>query len=476
MSSVSCTTLAVSSNATLAGPIALTGAITANNISIPTGNFTQGTGTFSTGSGTNYLNGPVIANSSATFNTTISVQSGIVSNGQISANSTIVVAPSGYIKLPSLQILGSGITLVDTTTAQSIGGTKTYTATLITPKGTNLTTTNDCVDTTNNQTVAGTKTFSGTLITPKGTNLTTTNDCVDTTNNQTVAGTKTFSGSIVANAGVNAGANSIVCGTITSSGLISLNAGSGISLLSDATNRYKTTIYSGTDTNSYYDNNQSGGSHIFRNISIMPSTILSMNTTAITASVPLSTGANSITTTGAVNTATLTASSTINTSTLTASSTITANGGITMGSSQNITLASTFTTPTTGQLGYTVSFSSTLLTIVSTTYLNTGSITLGVGVWNIYYGIQSIQGNTALAVSITQRQIGLTSSTTAFSGYTTSLQSSYITDAIPSGGVSNMYFNYIVSLTTSTTIYLGLNFTTSINARGYGFIQATRIA
>ena len=443
MSSVSCTTLAVSSNATLAGPIALTGAITANNISIPTGNFTQGTGTFSTGSGTNYLNGPVIANSSATFNTTISVQSGIVSNGQISANSTIVVAPSGYIKLPSLQILGSGITLVDTTTAQSIGGTKTYTAT---------------------------------LITPKGTNLTTTNDCVDTTNNQTVAGTKTFSGSIVANAGVNAGANSIVCGTITSSGLISLNAGSGISLLSDATNRYKTTIYSGTDTNSYYDNNQSGGSHIFRNISIMPSTILSMNTTAITASVPLSTGANSITTTGAVNTATLTASSTINTSTLTASSTITANGGLTMGSSQNITLASTFTTPTTGQLGYTVSFSSTLLTIVSTTYLNTGSITLGVGVWNIYYGIQSIQGNTALAVSITQRQIGLTSSTTAFSGYTTSLQSSYITDAIPSGGVSNMYFNYIVSLTTSTTIYLGLNFTTSINARGYGFIQATRIA
>ena len=106
MSSVSATTLAVSSNATLTGPIALTGATTANNISIPTGNFSQGTGTFSTGSGTNYLNGPIIANSQATFSSTISVQSGIVSNGQISSNGTLIVGAGGYIKLPSAQILG----------------------------------------------------------------------------------------------------------------------------------------------------------------------------------------------------------------------------------------------------------------------------------------------------------------------------------------------------------------------------------
>ena len=66
---------------------------------------------------------------------------------------------------------------------------------------------------------------------------------------------------------------------------------------------------------------------------------------------------------------------------ITSTGLITANGGITMGSNQNITLASTFTGPTSGQLGYTISTTFSSATAVSSGVTNIGSITIGVGYW-----------------------------------------------------------------------------------------------
>ena len=520
MSSISATTLAVSSNATLTGPIALTGATTANNISMPTGNFSQGTGTFSTGSGTNYLNGPIIANSPATFNSTISVQSGIVSNGQISSNGTLIVGAGGYIKLPSAQILGGSIVLVDTTTSQSISGAKSFTTSIQLPSSKTITASNDVVDTTSIQSIGGTKTFTATLITPKGTNLTTTNDCVDTTNAQTIAGVKTFSGSIVANAGVNAGANALVCGTLTSSGLISLNAGSGISLLSDATNRYKTTIYSGTDTNSYYDNVQTGGSHIFRNIVVGPTNVFSINATNITATSVINANAgltipsgqtltvngtfapSSITTAGLITAnggltipsgqtltvasgATLSVLGTFTPSSMTTSGLITANGGLTMGANQNITLATTFTTPTSLQLGYTVNTIGTApQTIGNGTLTTICSMTVPAGVWNFYYGMTDLQAlSSTTAWNMSNTQMGLSTSGLAMSVgsmFWNSLYSTKDTRSFPAGVTSscNLYQNYIATFTASTTIYLLVNITSNTTLQVYsgGIIRATRIA
>jgi hypothetical protein len=114
------------------------------------------------------------------------------------------------------------------------------------------------------------------------------------------------------------------------------------------------------------------------------------------------TGENSIAIGYAANTSTFTTSVAIGTSALstannqitlgtvletvrvpgatTATGLITANGGLTMGGSNNITLGSGATAPTAGQLGYTVSNGAGLSTITSS-YQTYGSLTLDAGVY-----------------------------------------------------------------------------------------------
>ena len=159
--------------------------------------------------------------------------------------------------------------------------------------------------------------------------------------------------------------------------------------------------------------------------------------------------------------------------------------GITLGANQNITLATTFTTPTSLQLGYTVNAIGTApQTIGNGTLTTICSMTVTAGVWNFYYGMTDLQALSATtAWNMSNSQMGLSTSGLAMSVgsmFWNSLYSTKETISFPAGVASgcNIYQNYIATFTATTTIYLLVNITSNTTLQIYsgGIIRATRIA
>ena len=157
-------------------------------------------------------------------------------------------------------------------------------------------------------------------------------------------------------------------------------------------------------------------------------------------------------------------------------------GGLTMGTNQNITLASTFTAPTAGQLGYTTSVSVASLTMATTYNIYAMcNLSLGVGVWIVnygsnlypaatgssnilYYNYQLCNGSTFLPTNIfaNSKQVG--NNVTINTTYGENLTNAYttvITTYVP----MTLYLIFTYGLTSGQTL-LGKNM----------FISATRIA
>jgi len=88
---------------------------------------------------------------------------------------------------------------------QTIGGIKTFTSTIVGDISGNAGTVTNGVYTTGNQTIGGTKTFSSTIVGDISGNAGTVTNGVYTSGNQTIAGTKTFSSTIVGDVSGNAG-------------------------------------------------------------------------------------------------------------------------------------------------------------------------------------------------------------------------------------------------------------------------------
>ena len=148
-----------------------------------------------------------------------------------------------------------------------------------------------------------------------------------------------------------------------------------------------------------------------------------------------------------------------------------------MGSNQNITLASTFTTPTSGQLGYTASATvAGYPTFTTGVTYNMCNLTVGVGVWLFTYGF-------TLYCDVTNTLQGYTSqlsNNSTFSGnYANTLNQ--ITCSVfttTRTQATSCTYSAILTLTSSTTIYLTFKHVSNpASLVGSNmFINATRIA
>jgi hypothetical protein len=162
------------------------------------------------------------------------------------------------------------------------------------------------------------------------------------------------------------------------------------------------------------------------------------------------------------------ASSLSNSGTLTNTGLITANGGLTIGGSNNITLGAGTTTPTAGQLGYTIfgTIASTSNTAGTETTVSTINITPGV--WLCSATVQ-VSTNQSAYSGVNYTSI-----------YNTSQTSKYCLSGLAKGGAFSFYNNLtIVYLVTSGTQNVTLNInpttTTAINTT-LSYFSATRIA
>jgi hypothetical protein len=170
----------------------------------------------------------------------------------------------------------------------------------------------------------------------------------------------------------------------------------------------------------------------------------------------------------------------LSTSAITASSVINANAGLTMGSNQNITLASTFTTPTAGQLGYTISTNGSTTGLI--TNGNTGSMnssapfSLTAGVWSITYGINSLTASTSTTWNTTYFKFALSNLTNTLSGITSYTPEDSSTRSYPVSGVLSVQQNYIATFTATTNVYVNYSIIASTGLNGGYNIRATRIA
>ena len=152
-----------------------------------------------------------------------------------------------------------------------------------------------------------------------------------------------------------------------------------------------------------------------------------------------------------------------------------------MGSNQNITLPSTFTTPTSGQLGYTQTGTLTASTsLVSTGQQQFANISLGVGTWMLIARCGVVTGGSASTIS------------TIVAGFTNgnpSSASSYtfgdtIAKTIPASSASTVInITSVVNITSATTYYFYGYFVftnaltlTAFNATVPTVFTATRIA
>ena len=123
----------------------------------------SGLATFNSGTqvnGTENVTGAVVCNTSTVnVNQTVGGTSAIT--GLTTCTGGLTLGTSSTLTLPSTQSINNGITLVDTTSAQTMSGAKTFSTSLKTPLNTVISSSNDVVDTANVQTISGAKTFSG---------------------------------------------------------------------------------------------------------------------------------------------------------------------------------------------------------------------------------------------------------------------------------------------------------------------------
>jgi len=202
----------------------------------------SGLATFNSGTqvnGTENVTGAVVCNTS-TVNANQTVGGTSTITGLTTCNGGLTLGTTTTLTLPSTQSITSTITLVDTSTTQSIGGAKSFTTSLKTPANTVINSSNDVVDTANAQTILGAKSFSNNITLTSTTAPTTTGTQLGSTVAGTINATTTYTtatnltvGSVLlANAGTYAiyGQGGIQCttaGTITLAG-VSLNSGSAV--------------------------------------------------------------------------------------------------------------------------------------------------------------------------------------------------------------------------------------------------------
>ena len=230
-------------------------------------------------------------------------------------------------------------------------------------------------------------------------------------------GVRTTTGAI--NIGTNATTSATIIGNnTTTANTLSLRSGSaGITLAS---------------------NNIDGINVKGRNIDVVSAGTLSLGTTTAT-NVGIGTSATGTTT---INNA------------LTATGLITANGGLTMGGSNNITLGSGAVAPTSAQLGYLFSGTTTIPGLASGAATVLNQVALPVGTWLICYNVIT---TTTATTTMSQYAIGVGDTSAVFN-----------TDGFKIGGNINsssqlfngVYTNPIwagsgvVQITTATTYYL----------------------
>ena len=200
----------------------------------------SGLATFNSGTqvnGTENVTGAVVCNTS-TVNANQTVGGTSAITGLTTCTGGLTIGPSSTLTLPSTQLITSSITLVDTASAQTMSGAKTFSTSLKTPLNTIISSSNDVVDTTNIQTISGAKTFSNNITltattapTTTGTQLgSTVSGTINATTAYTTATNLTVGSVVLANAGTYAiyGQGGIQCttaGTVTLGG-VSLNSGS----------------------------------------------------------------------------------------------------------------------------------------------------------------------------------------------------------------------------------------------------------
>ena len=347
---------------------------------------------------------------------------------------------------------------------------------------------------TGNFSQTGSSTFS------TGSGLISLNGIVNTSGAVSVGGSFGVSQVINANGGLNAGSSTIQTtglvssGTGTFSGLLTANAGIKIadtklldwgissnnncmiSLFSAETPATSSTInYYGfgttTSTLRYqvpYDKN-----HIFyTNNSTNTATdeILKLNGTGITASKVITANAGLTVPSG-------------KTLTIASGATLSIVGSIT----SNITFQSPFTTPTAGQLGYTITVNpNNGYTVYNNAWYNLLTISLSPGVWIVSYGyagLENVGGVTS--TTVTKRILAINSANSGNQGYVDAATypthfintpETTITNYFP--GISGFYNSYTITITSLKTLYL--NYYIQMNqATMYLFhptIIATRIA
>ena len=175
------------------------------------------------------------------------------------------------------------------------------------------------------------------------------------------------------------------------------------------------------------------------------------------------------------------------TGTITSTGLITATGGLSMGNNQNITLASTYTAPSAGQLGYTINGTMntalSLSNIVSNSQTYFGSMSIGVGTWLLIGRVVLFALGSNAVISTMKAGFG-----TNYSAVNNDCYNSNVVQTIPTANSSTMIQSQIVvSITSASTYYFygsivftgassGLTMGISGSSIPYSIFTATRIA
>jgi hypothetical protein len=228
-------------------------------------------------------------------------------------------------------------------------------------------------------------------------------------------GTFSATGRVTATGGLTTGTGSVLTstgtttltGATTATGLITANGG-----LITGAGRFGDLVLTSTGTTTLTGATTATGL-ITANGGLTTGTLTSTGTTTLGGATTVNGLINAL---GGLTTSTLTSAGTTTLSgatTATATALITANGGLTMGGSNNITLGSGITPPTAGQLGGLLINSPTPGTVIDTLYptgktiTTAPQLTVGPGVWWIIVAVcfQSATGTTAESTPFAQLSI-----------------------------------------------------------------------
>jgi len=397
MSNPNFTTLTVTSGSTLTGGANITGTCNTNNINIlNNGNFIQnGSGSLTTGSGNFYLNGPMIGTGQTATLGTITCNT--LTSGQINANNSLFIGNAGFLQLPSNKQITSSNDVVDTANTQTISGAKTFSSQIIANGGINAgsnsitcgSLTCSSENDTGALTVTGALNANGGIVTNNaGINAGSGTLQAGSIKSQVVSGTYTgvnsyfftngdvygttyfdnpqsnssinfrigtslptiatvntsglsINGTITSNNNnITAGTGTITCGTLNCSSINdtgALTVKPSISLLgtTSTSSNYSqvSTLYDGTNYNTYYDNYQNTANHIFRiaNGSGGFNPIFNLSNSGVsTNNYSINTG------TGTITCSSITCGSETDTGTLTVGGLLTANNGISIANNKSI--------------------------------------------------------------------------------------------------------------------------------------------